>query len=386
VSVRALLEVEGHVDERFGAVRDAFWENFVLHGELGAAVCVVVDGVVVVDLWGGHRDVGQHWAWERDTLVDVFSVGKALLATAIARLVGVGALDYDAPVATVWPEFAAKDKGGITLRQLLSHTAGLPSVRQRLSHNAMLSPDAMREALADEAPWWVPGSAHGYHVNTLGFLAGAVIERVTGRSVGAYLREEVCGPIGSDVHVGLRGRDLGRVAEFRWPLPAPPETTPEGLEGLDLMRYNAYWNPSGLSGAGVVNTVAWRTAQHPSTNAHATARGIARLFDALAHRGRFNGYDVCARAALEEATTEASRGEDLVLLRPSRFGLGFQLTMPERPIGRSARGFGHFGAGGSLGFCDPTAKVAFGYVTNDMGPRWQNPRNRGLSEAVFASL
>lgn len=227
-------------------------------------------------------------------------------------------------------------------------------------------------------------------MNTLGFLVGEVIERVSersvGRSVGAYLREEVCGPIGSDVHVGLRARDLARVAEFRWPLPAPPEEAPEGLERHDLMRYNAYWNPSGLSGAGVVNTVAWRTAQHLSTNAHATARGIARLFEALAHRGRFNGYDVCEGAALEEATVEASRGEDLVLLRPSRMGLGFQLTMPERPIGRSARGFGHFGTGVSLGFCDPTAKVAFGYVTNDMGPRWQNPRNRGLSEAVFASL
>lgn len=384
--MHAALSVDGHVDERFGAVRDAFWENFDLHDELGAAVCVVVDGVVVVDLWGGHRDVARRQAFERDTLVDVFSVGKALLATAVARLVAQGALDYNAPVASVWPEFAAKDKGGITLRQLLSHTAGLPSVRQRLPPGAMLSAGTMRQALVEASPWWTPGSACGYHVNTFGFLVGAVIERVTGRSVGAYLREEVCGPIGSDVHVGLSGRDLDRVAEFRWPLCAPPEATPEGLDGHDLMRYNAYWNPSGLSGAGVVNTLAWRTAEHPSTNAHATARGVARLFDALCHRGRFNGYDLCARAALEEATTEATRGEDLVLLRPSRFGLGFQLTMPERPIGRSPRAFGHFGAGGSLGFCDPAAGVAFGYVTSDMGPRWQNPRNRGLIDAVFASL
>jgi len=380
------LEVDGPVDARFARVRDAFVENFSLHDELGGAVCVVLDGEVVVDLWGGHRDVDRRRRWERDTLVDVFSVGKALLATAAARLVGEGVLDLDAPVAAVWPEFAANGKADLTLRQLLSHRAGLPSVRERLPANAMLSPSTMRAALADEAPWWAPGTAHGYHVNTYGFLVGAVIERVTGRSVGTYLREEVCGPLGADIHVGLSPRDLGRVAEFRWPLAAPPEATPEGIEGLALMRYNTYWNPSGLSGAGVVNTEAWRVAEHPSTNAHATARGIARLYDALVRGGRRDGYELVERHALCEATKEASIGEDLVLERPSRFGLGFQLTMPERPIGVSSRGFGHFGAGGSVGFCDPDCGLAFAYVTSDMGPRWQNPRNRALTEAVVASI
>jgi CubicO group peptidase (beta-lactamase class C family) len=158
------------------------------------------------------------------------------------------------------------------------------------------------------------------------------------------------------------------------------------VEGLALMRYNTYWNPSGLSGAGVVNTTAWRTAEHPSTNAHATARGVARLYEALVQGGQLDGYDVVARDALREATTEASCGEDLVLERQSRFGLGFQLTTPERPIGVSPHGFGHFGAGGSLGFCDVDRGLAFAYVTSDMGPRWQNPRNRALTEAVFASL
>ena len=379
-------EVGGHVDARFASVKDAFRENFLLHHELGGAVCVVVDGVVVCDLWGGHRDLAGLRRWERDTLVDVFSVGKALLATAVARLVGQGALDLDAPVAAVWPEFAQHGKDDVTLRQLLSHTAGLPAIRERLPAGAMLSPSVMRSALAAEAPWWAPGTAHGYHVNTFGFLVGAVIERVAGRSVGRYLREEVCDPIGADVHVGLAARDLPRVAEFRWALPSPPEATPEGLGELELMRYNTYWNPSGLSGAGVVNTEAWRTAEHPSTNAHATARGVARLYEALVQGGRFRGYELVERDALREATAEAAVGEDLVLERPSRFGLGFQLTMPERPIGVSPRGFGHFGAGGSLGFCDPDGDLAFAYVTSDMGPRWQNPRNRALTEAVFSSL
>jgi CubicO group peptidase (beta-lactamase class C family) len=381
-----VVAVDGTLDARFDKVRDAFLENFARHDELGGAVCVVVDGVVVVDLWGGHRDLEARRAWERDTMVDVFSVGKALLATAVARLVGQGRLHLDAPVASVWPQFAAADKGEVTLRQVLSHAAGLPAVRHRLAPGAMLSAPAMRDALAREVPWWAPGTAHGYHVNTYGFLVGAVIEHVTGRSVGTYLREEVCGPIGADVHVGLAEHDLARVAEFRWPLEPPPEATPDGLAGLALMRYNSYFNPSSLSGAGVVNTEAWRRAEHPSTNAHATARGVARLYDALVHGGRFGAYELVAREALTEATSEATCGEDLVLERPSRFGLGFQLTMPERPIGVSQQGYGHFGAGGSLGFCDPACGLAFAYVTSDMGPRWQNPRNRALTEAVFDSL
>jgi CubicO group peptidase (beta-lactamase class C family) len=380
------VEVDGHVDAAFEGVRDAFRTNFVDHDELGGAVCVVVGGRVVVDLWGGHRDVGQRRPWGRDTLVDVFSVGKGLLATGVARLVGQGRLDLDAPIASLWPAFGAAGKEDVSLRHVLTHTAGLPAVRRRLPPGAMLSPPTMRRALAEEAPWWAPGSAHGYHVNTFGFLVGAVIERVTDRPVGAFLRDEVTGPIGSDLHVGLAVRDLDRVAEFRWPMAPPPEAAPEALEGLELMRYNCYWNPSGLSGAGVVNTTEWRVAQHPSTNAHATARGVARLYDALVRGGATFGHDLVDPSALDEATAEAVCGEDLVLQRPSRFGLGFQLTMDERPIGRSPRGFGHFGAGGSLGFGDPEGAIAFGYVTSDMGPRWQNPRNRSLTEAVFASL
>ena len=379
------VPVDGFVDVRFEAVRDAFDANFEVHHELGGAVCVVVDGVVVVDLWGGHRDLGGTLPWQRDTIVDVFSVGKGLLAAGVARLVGRGAIDLDSPIASVWPEFAANDKGTVTLRHVLAHAAGLPAVRRRLEPGAMLSASTMRDALAGETPWWPPGTAHGYHVNTFGFLVGAVVERVTGRTVGDYLRDEVTGPLGADFVVGLRGVDLDRVAAFRWDLEAPPESEPEGLAGMDLMRYNAYWNPSGLSGLGVVNTEAWRRCEHPSTNAHASARGVARLYDALLQRDR-DARELVEPSALREASTECVVGDDLVLGRPSRFGLGFQLTQPERPLGRTTSGFGHFGAGGSVGFCDPEDGLAFAYVTSDMGPRWQNPRNRGLMDSVLASL
>ena len=378
--------VKGTAEPRFDAVREAFAENLVSRGELGGAVVVVLGGRVVVDAWGGHRDLARTRPWSPDTLVNVFSVGKALLAAGAARLVGQGRLDYDRSLALDWPAFAAHGKERITLRDVLSHRAGLPAVRRRLAPGSMLDAAVMRAALADTAPWWPPGTAHGYHVNTFGFLVGAAIERATGATVGRYLREEVTGPIGADLFVGVPPRELRRVAEFRWEMDPPPEAEPEGLDELALMRFNTYFNPSGLSGAGVVNTEAWRRAEVPSTNAHGSARGVARLFQALASVGRRDDLGVCDAGVLRVATQEASVGDDVVLERPSRFGLGFQLPQPQRPFGRSPRAFGHFGAGGSLGFCDPDDDLAFAYVTSDMGPRWLNPRNRALLDALGSSL
>jgi CubicO group peptidase (beta-lactamase class C family) len=385
VSDEHRLAVDGRVDPRFASVRDEFLENFASRNELGGGVCVFVDGRCVVDLWGGWRDVAASRPWRHDTLVDVFSVGKGLLATAVARLVDVGRLVVDEPLCARWPAFAAAGKESVTLRHVLSHTAGLPALRDQLDDEVVFDPGAMRGALAAEAPWWVPGEQIGYHVNTFGFLVGAMVELATGRTVGDYLREEVAGPIGAELHVGLRRGELDRVAEFRMGFDAAP-VAPPGLAGEALMRFNAYWNPACFSGAGVINTARWRTAQHPSTNAHGTARGVATLYDALARGGRTDSYVVVGADALAAAATEVAAGDDVVLERPSRFGLGFQLPMPQRPIGRTDRAFGHFGAGGSLGFCDPGCGVAFGYVTNDMGPRWQNPRNRALCAALFDAL
>jgi CubicO group peptidase (beta-lactamase class C family) len=189
------------------------------------------------------------------------------------------------------------------------------------------------------------------------------------------------------VHIGLPAAEHGRVADFDWPDPEaviPPQaaTLPPDL----LMIRNAYANPPDLSGMGVVNTPAWRCAEVPSANAHASAAGIARVYAALAGGGAVDGVRVIDPGALADAVTQQVTGEDLVLRRPSRFGLGFQLTQPERPFGPGPGGFGHFGAGGSVGFCDPEAGVAFGYVTSQMGPRWQNPRNRALINAIFTCL
>ena len=366
-------------------MRRAFVANFAEHGEIGAAVAVMVDGRPVVDLWGGYADAARRIPWRRDTLVNVFSVGKALATVCVLRLVDRGRLALDAAVGRLWPEFAAAGKGTITVRQLLCHRAGLPAIRAPLAPEAIFTWETMTTALAREAPWWPPGTRHGYHVNTFGFLVGEVVRRTAGRTLGRVLRDEIAGPLGADVHIGLLPDAEARTAEFVWPPEMAPEIVAASASGDDearLMIRHTYVNPPGLSGYGVVNTTRWRRAEMPSTNAHATARGIARVYAALAA----GGAPLLARATLAEATTEHAAGLDAVLGRPSRFGLGFQLPLPDRPLGPNPGVFGHFGAGGSLGFADPEAHVAFAYVMNRMGPRWYNPTTRRLVDAVYASL
>lgn len=275
--------ISGTVDPRLTAVREVFAENFAERDEVGDAVSVSVHGRVVVDLWSGYADGDQRRQWQPDTLVNGFSVGKGFIALLVAQVVADGPLDLDAAVATIWSDFAQAGKASITVRQLLTHQAGLPAVRHRLPPGAMFDWVAMTDALAAEEPWWQPASAHGYHVNTYGFLVGEVLRRVTGRSPGDLLRGRIAGPLGADIHLGLPATDDHRVADFLWPEDPPPEAEPERddgqpIEPIELMRYNAYFNPSGLSGAGVVNSRAWRAAEIPSTNTHASARGVARVY------------------------------------------------------------------------------------------------------------
>jgi CubicO group peptidase (beta-lactamase class C family) len=237
--------------------------------------------------------------------------------------------------------------------------------------------------LAAEQPWWEPGATHGYHVNTFGFLAGELVRRVSGAGIGTFLRREVAGPLDADFHFGLGAHDDARTADYLFGGEAEEFT--EGVEEhrpLDddperrFLLGRVYLNPPALSGIGTVNSRAWRAAEIPSANAHATAAAITRIYGAL--------DELIGTATLAEATAPHSEGPDFVLGRPSRFGLGFQLTQPERPLGPSPRSFGHFGAGGSVGFADPDANLTFAYVMNRSGPRWQNPRNRALIDAVYA--
>jgi CubicO group peptidase (beta-lactamase class C family) len=393
LGVASVPEIFGDCDQRFADVRDALAGNFADHDELGAAVAVVVDGEVVVDIWAGWMDGARTRRWRRDTLVDVFSVGKAMAALCVLILVEREQVDLDAPVSRYWPEFARRGKADVTARMLLSHRAGLPAIRDPLPELAMYDWELMAASLAWEEPWWEPDSRHGYHVNTFGFLTGEVVRRVSGRSIGAFFRDEVAARLDADFHFGIGLDDDARTAEYLFGSHSSEFVKGDEREQLvendkerHLMLARAYFNPGGISGVSTVNTRAWRAAQIPSANAHATARAVARIYSALASGGAVDGIRIMHPETVAHAIAEASLGTDFVLGRPSRFGLGFQLTQPERPFGPNPRSFGHFGAGGSVGFADPDAGLAFGYTMNNSGPRWQNPRNRALIDAVYASL
>jgi len=386
----------GHCDPRFRALREAFRDNFVSHDEIGAAVAVSIDGVLVVDLHGGYADPERTTAWRPDTLVNVYSLGKGIVSMLALALVERGVLDLDVPVARIWPEFAAAGKAAITMRTILAHRAGLPAVRRSLPDAVLQASAVVPEALAAEVPFWEPGTRHGYHPITFGFLVAEVVRRVTGLGVGAALREHITGPLGADFFFGVPESEHYRVAAL--PDVSPAEVTTEqwaeafpttGDPDRDELIRLAYFNPISLSGTGIVNTAPWRLAEVPSSNGHATARAVASLYDAFLAGGPGQGSGAVrwAGAALRaEATSIHSDGEDYVLARPSRFGLGFQLAQPTRPFGPNAGAFGHFGHGGTLGFADPEVGLGFGYVMNRPGLRWQTVRTQHLVDALYACL
>jgi CubicO group peptidase (beta-lactamase class C family) len=346
-------------------------------------VAVIVEGCAVVDLWCGWADEARSRPWREDTLVNAFSVGKAFAGLCVLMLASRGQLDLDERVCARWPEFAAAGKEAVTVRELMSHRAGLPGIDRQLPGGALYDWQLVTAVLAEQEPWWAPGKGHGYHVHTFGFLMGELVRRVTGEPIGSFLLGEVAQALGVELSFGLEPAKRTRRAEYVFELPSGARAWEAGGAGGDRSwRERAYLNPPGAMGLGTVNTAAWQDAEVPSANLHADARALARTYQALLD----STCPLVAGEVLREACTEASAGEDLVLGRPSRFGLAFQLTQPERPMGPNAGSYGHFGAGGSVGFADPQAEVAFAYVMNRGGPQWQDPRNRALIEAVYEAL
>ncbi len=364
------VEIHGVCDPRFAPVREAFARNFRERDEIGAGVAIALEGELVVDLWAGHKDLARTQPWQRDTLVNVYSTTKGVTALAAHRLVDEGKLELDAPVAKYWPEFAQEGKGALPVRFLLSHRAGLAAVRKLLPNEALYDWEAMTAALAAEAPWWTPGSAHGYHAVTFGWLVGEVVRRIAGKSLGTYVRDTFAKPLGLDFHIGLAEREHVRVADILSTLPPDPTGESAQLFARSLaepegVTARAFMNPPSMVLG--PNVPAWRSAEIPGANGHGTARALATLYG----RAALGDGSVISRAAIERCRGEQSHGPDLVLGVPTRFGLGFMLRQESheggRCLGRGA--FGHPGAGGSLGFADPEQRLGFGYVMNRMGPR-----------------
>jgi CubicO group peptidase (beta-lactamase class C family) len=389
VPVPADVKVEGNCNPRFAAVRDTFVENFSTFGETGAAVALTLDGRPVVDLWAGHVDAARTTPWEPDTIVNVYSTTKGMTAICAHRLVDQGRLDLDAPVATYWPEFAQAGKARLPVHHLLSHRAGLPAIGQVLAPQAMFEWETMTAALAAQEPWWEPGTRHGYHALTYGWLVGEVVRRLSGKSVGTFFRDEIARPLGIDFHIGLAPEHDRRVAPL---IPLPPPSAEQAdlfaeiLKDPESMLAKAFLNPPVLPDA--ANTRAWRGAEIPAANGHTNARALARIYGALACGGELDGVRVLSPASIERALIEQAAGPDALLPLYTRFGLGFMRSTPQEKMGPNPRTFGHGGMGGSMAFADPDARLGFGYVINElhMGLWLIDPRATALINAAYACL
>ncbi|MEU9555474.1 serine hydrolase domain-containing protein [Streptomyces fumanus] len=387
------MDVHGTVAEGFEPVRDAFAANFTGLGERGAAVAVYRDGRRVVDLWAGTRDIDGTEPWRRGTAQVVRSATKGVAAAVPLLLHQRGELDLDAPVGTYWPEFKARGKERVLVRHLLNHRAGLPVLDRPLTPEEALDPARGAEAVAAQAPVWVPGTDHGYHALTYGWLVDGLVRRVTGgRGTGAWIADEIARPLGLDLWLGLPPAEqaAGRAGRVG----AAPETEPPGGPRLRPKRAvtAAYADPGSLTRRAFAaitpfpdqNDTAYRAAALPATNAVATADALARFYAALI--GEVDGVRLFTPGTLARARAEESAGPDRVLVVNTRFGLGYMLHGSASPL-LSPGSFGHPGRGGSLGFADPEAGIAFGYVTNGLRRTvTADPRAQALVKAVRTAL
>jgi CubicO group peptidase (beta-lactamase class C family) len=384
------VKIEGACDPRFNRVKEIFANSFTDGVEVGAAVAATIDGKSVIDLWGGHVDKAKTKPWTRDTLVNVYSTTKGLAATCAHRLVDQGKLDLDAPVAKYWPEFAQAGKEKIPVSYLLSHRAGLPAVRKQLPMDAYVNWPVMCSALAAQEPWWDPGTKHGYHAITFGYLIGEVIRRITGKTIGAYLRDEIARPLNLDLHIGVDASFDARIADLIAappPPPGKPDQVAEMARDPESVTFKAIANPRPVIDPALVNSREWRGAEIPAANGHATARALAALYGNLATAGGVSDFRVLTPESIRRAHTEQAFGPDVVLGVVSRWGLGFALNQPAAPLGPNPRTFGHPGAGGSIGFADPDARLGFGYTMNQMGSdALIDGRAANLFNALFAAL
>ncbi|WP_367134916.1 MULTISPECIES: serine hydrolase domain-containing protein [Streptomyces] len=391
-----MVDVQGTVTDGFEPVRDAFAENFARRGERGAAVAVYRDGRKVADLWGGARDAdGGEEPWRHGTAQIVRSATKGVAAAVLLLLHQRGQVDLDAPVGTYWPEFKAAGKERVLVRHLLSHRAGLPALDAPLTPAQAIDGVSGPAAVAAQAPAWEPGTAHGYHAQTYSWLIGELVERITGRPIGRWVAQEIAGPLGLDLWIGMpeaeQAARAGRIADIEPPAAAAPSA---GLRVRPKQSVtDAYGDPESLtrrafaaiSPAADENDPAYRAAALPASAGIATADALARFYASLI--GDVDGVRrLFAPATLTLARTEESAGPDKVLVVNTRFGLGYMLHGPASPL-LAPGSFGHPGRGGSLAFADPESGLSFAYVTNGMQKNvTADPRAQALVRAVSRAL
>lgn len=399
-------EISGFCDSRFAGVAEEFERNFQERGEVGASVCITLDGEPAVDLWGGQARLATQTPWGQDTIALVWSATKGATALCAHMLASRGELDLDAPVARYWPEFGQAGKEHVTVRMLLSHQAGLAVVRAPLPEGAFCDWELMTRTLAAQEPFWQPGSMHGYHAFTFGWLVGEVVRRVSGKSLGTFFREEVAQPLGIDFWIGLPEELESRNAQMILQDPPAPDDPmsaftaaimdPTTMQALVMGNTGGHMMP-GPDGVFGFERAAAHQAEIGAAGGISNGRGLAGMYAPLANGGSLKGVTLVSRDELARMSSVASASAlDATLLAPTRFSLGYVKSVDNRHVAGltkddsvilSEEAFGHSGFGGSIGFADPAARMSFGYVMNKMGQGLGlNARGQSLIDAVYQAL
>jgi CubicO group peptidase (beta-lactamase class C family) len=351
---------EGFTQDRFAAAKAAFEANFESGADLGASFCATVNGETVVDVWGGWADAAKTRPWNTDTIVNVYSTTKTMTALTALLIADRGELDFDAPVAKYWPEFAANGKGAIKVSHLMAHSAGMSGWREKITTKDLYDWDKVVSLLAAQAPLWEPGTKSGYHAITQGYLVGEVVRRITGKSLGTVFREEIAEPLGADFWIGLPASEDARVAEL---IPPPPGGAIGDME-MDEIGKITFNNP-GVD-VSETKTRAWRGAEIPAAGGTGNARSIAEIHAILANGGVAKGKRFMSEAGARKALELQIEGDDLIFKAPAKFGMGFGLPGPMIQLPNPNTIFWG-GYGGSLIVIDMDAHTTFAYAMNKMG-------------------
>jgi CubicO group peptidase (beta-lactamase class C family) len=376
-----VTEIHGLVKPGFENVRDTFADNFATKGDIGASFCLTRDGETIVDIWGGYADAAKTKPWVKNTIINVYSTTKTMTALTALLLADRGLIDFKAPVAKYWPEFAANGKANITVAHLMSHSAGLSGWKEKITTQDIYDWDKMTSLLAAQAPFWEPGTAPGYHALTQGYLVGEVIRRVAGKSVGKVFREEIAEPLQADFWIGLPASDDDRVAEL---IPPPPgEAVGDNGEQNEIQK-NMATNP-GID-VSETKTRAWRGAEIPAAGGTGNARSVAEIHTILANGGVAKSKRFMSEAGARKALELQIEGTDKVMGIPARFGMGFGLAGGAVPL-PSPNTIYWGGYGGSIVIIDYDARTTLSYVMNVMhGTTTGDMRGFGLAMAAWQAL
>ena len=358
-----MTEVHGRYDAKFEPLVEQFLNNFTEKGDVGASYAASLEGEMVVDIWAGHRDAAGIELWQEDTIVNVYSTTKTMAAMCALVLADRGLIDFNAPVADYWPEFAQNGKAHVEVRHFMSHSAGLSGMDEPAEGDAFYDWNFVVDALAKQAPWWEPGAASGYHALTQGHLIGEVVRRVTGRSLGTFFAEEIAGPLEADFHIGTAEEHWPRVGEL-----IPPENSLATQTGgdKDSIAAKTFRNPA--ADANASGTPGWRLAEIPAANGHGNARSVVRAQTPMANGGKAFGVELLSSEGAARIFDEQINGKDLVLGVPMRFGMGYGLTQDAMPMGPNEHIAFWGGWGGSTIVVDQDAHLCVSYVMNKMFP------------------